>query len=468
MKKIKLKMSVTSAVITAVVLVCVIVLNATISVITDKLPLKIDLTRDKVYEFSQQTKEVMKELTEDVTAYALIPESVNSEYVDYIKEYLDKYKSLGKHFTVKYIDPYKDPAFMQQYNDGEAQAGVGSVIIECKEKFKVVTFDQLYQENSYTGAVQIDMERKVTNAVMSVTGKLNSAKLYYTTGHSEYYPQYLARLLSEEGYTGEELNISVSGIPEDADIIVCTPLSADFTEDEIAALSNFLKNGGKFVMYTTPGMTKLERLDSYIKEWGIELNYDLVIETDEKHAMASGSGLPVPVPELSEHSITEKIKESDAPMVMPTAMSMSKIKSANSAVVTSLMQTTDKAYGKVDLTSSTIDKEQNDKEGPLSLAMISQDSENGGTVVCIGSYLSIESAGVLSEGAYLNGDFTLNLMSYLTGSTADTGIRAKKISAETMTMTQNQVVWAMILLQYVLPLIIILIGLFVWLKRRYK
>lgn len=468
MKKIKLKMGITSAVITAVVLICVIVFNAIISVVTDKLPLKIDLTRDKVYEFSQQTKEVMKNLEDDVTAYALIPESAQSEYIDYIKEYLDKYKALGKHFSVKYVDPYKDPAFMQKYNDGESQAGAGSVIIEYGDKFKVVTFDQLYQENSYTGAVQIDMEKKVTNAVMSVTGKLNSAKIYYLSGHSEYYPQNLAKLLSDEGYSGEELNMAVNGIPEDADVLVCAAPSADFTEDEITALSDFSKRGGRFVLYAAPGMQKLTRLDEYLGEWGISLNYDYVIETDENHALASGSGVPVPAPSVMEHAITQKIKDADSPIVMPSSMSISKIKSANSAVVTSLLETTDKSYGKVDLSSTSIDKAENDKEGPLSLAVISEASETNSAVVCIGSLACVETNGVLSEGAYLNGDFTLNMVSYLAGSNQDSGIRAKQVSAETMTMTQSQVVWAMILLQYVLPALIILAGLIVWLKRRYK
>ena len=91
MKRIKLKMSAMSVLVTVVVLVCVIVVNALVAAVTEKYPLKIDLTKDKVYEFSQRTKEVMKSLDTEITAYALIPEGTQSEYVDYIKQYLGKY-----------------------------------------------------------------------------------------------------------------------------------------------------------------------------------------------------------------------------------------------------------------------------------------------------------------------------------------------------------------------------------------
>ncbi len=134
MKRIKLKMGITSAVITAVVLACIIVFNSIVAIIADKYPLKIDLTRDKVYEFSQQTKDVMKDLEDDIVAYALIPEGTQGEYIDYIKEYLDKYRVLSESFEVKYIDPYENPSFMNGYTDGETQAQVGSVIIECGDK----------------------------------------------------------------------------------------------------------------------------------------------------------------------------------------------------------------------------------------------------------------------------------------------------------------------------------------------
>jgi ABC-type uncharacterized transport system involved in gliding motility auxiliary subunit len=89
-------------------------------------------------------------------------------------------------------------------------------------------------------------------------------------------------------------------------------------------------------------------------------------------------------------------------------------------------------------------------------------------VAVIGSLSAIEAGQIITESAFLNGDFILNSVNYLSGSNSSSDIRAKQISAEKMTMTQNQVVISMLLLQYVLPALIIIIGLIVWLRRRYK
>lgn len=470
MKKIKLKMGITSAVITAVVLACVIVFNLIVSIIADKHPLKIDLTRDRVYEFSEQTEDVMKNLDGEIVAYALIPEGTQGEYIDYIKEYLDKYRVLNENFKIEYIDPYENPSFMNGYSDGETQAQVGSVIIESGEKYEIINFDEIYTQNSFTGAVQIDMEKKVTNAVMTVTGQLSSASVYFTTGHSEYDAQNLKSVLSDEGYKCADINISMEAIPDDAAMIFSAAPMADFTAEERDALDKYIDKGGKFVLLTTPGMQPMERLDAYLEEWGMKLNYDYVIELDQNSALASGTGMPVPAAKMQEHAITQNILSSKSPLVMPDAMSLQVVKSANSAVVSKLLQTSDKSYGKKNIASTTIEKEEGDYEGPLCLAAVSEKIKDDvkSSVTVIGSLSAAEIRGVLTEKAYLNGDFVLNTVSYLCGTQSSGSIRAKEISAQTMTMTQNQVVISALLLQYALPLVIILIGLIVWLRRRYK
>lgn len=470
MKRIKLKMGLTSAVITAVVLACVIVLNAIVGIISDKFPLKMDLTKDSVYEFSEQTKDVMKNLDASITAYALIPDGTSGEYIDYMKEYLDKYKALSKNFKVEYIDPYENPSFMNGYTDGETQAQVGSVIIENGDKYKIVTFNEIYTQNSYTGAVQIDMEKKVTNAVMSVTGQLSGASIYFTTGHNEYDAQNLKALLEDEGYKCADINLSMDKIEDDAAIIFSAAPMADFTAEERDALDKYMDKGGKFVLLTNPGMQKAERLDAYLDEWGINLNYDYVIELDKDSALASGTGLPVPVAKIQEHAVTKNLIDSKSILVMPDTMSLSVKKAANSAVVTKLLTTSDKAYGKKNVNSTTIEKENGDYEGPLCLAAISEKTKDNKTasVTVLSSLSAAEIQGILKEKAYLNGDYVLNTASYLCNTQVSGSIRAKQISAETMTMTQNQVVISAMLLQYVLPVAILLIGLIVWLRRRYK
>lgn len=469
MNKRKIKFGLTSIITLCIVLVCVFVLNSVVSVISDKLPMTIDLTRDKVYKFSEQTNEVMKNLDEEVKAYALIDKNTQSEYIDYIKEYLDKYIALSDNFKVEYVNPYENPAFMQKYNDGDNQAAMGSVIIECGSKFKVITFEQLYQQNSYSGTVQIDMEKKVTNAVMLVTGKLSQANIYFTEGHSEYEGTNFKNFLRNEGYKCDNINLANNDIPEDISILISLAPEADFTEDEIATLDSFMDNGGRYLFVATPGIESIERIDAYLQEWGIKLNYDYVVETDKEKAMGAGNNVPIPVPDLVEHGITEKIKDSGSLLVMPDSMSATLITTKNYSEVKKLLLTSEASYGKKNLYSTTLEKENGDINGPMTIAAISEEAQTkNAAIVFLGSLGALETNGVLEEGAYLNGDFALNIINYLGGSNTDTGIRAKQISPERMTMTQEQILGYGFVLQYIIPLIILIAGLIIWLIRRHK
>jgi ABC-type uncharacterized transport system involved in gliding motility auxiliary subunit len=100
------------------------------------------------------------------------------------------------------------------------------------------------------------------------------------------------------------------------------------------------------------------------------------------------------------------------------------------------------------------------------MSAISEKKEDGtsSAVFVIGSELATEN----TEGAFLNSDFILNAVNYISGIDSAVAIRAKKVSPEKMTMTQKQVNIAAFLLQWILPAVILLAGLVVWLRRRYK
>ena len=77
MKK-KTKFGINALISTIVTVAAVILVNAVISTVAGKIPMKIDLTKDSVYEFSDYTKEVMKKLDKEVNVYALYPSNMNS------------------------------------------------------------------------------------------------------------------------------------------------------------------------------------------------------------------------------------------------------------------------------------------------------------------------------------------------------------------------------------------------------
>lgn len=97
MKSIKTGYKLSSAALTAVVIAAVILLNVLVSAISDKVPLQLDLTKERIYEFSEQTNKIIKAIDEEVKVYALYPESVSNEYLEYAREYLAIFKAEQKY-----------------------------------------------------------------------------------------------------------------------------------------------------------------------------------------------------------------------------------------------------------------------------------------------------------------------------------------------------------------------------------
>lgn len=469
MKSIKTGYKLSSAALTAVVIAAVILLNALVSAISDKVPLQLDLTKERIYEFSEQTNKIIKAIDEEVKVYALYPESVSSEYLEYAREYLAKYSRLNKNIEVTYIDPYENPAFAKKYEKTGETINAGSIIVEAGDRFKVVTLDQLYTQSSYTGSVSIDMEKKMTLAFSYVTMQGADGRIYFTEGHDEQSANGMKTALEGEGYTCEDVNIGMNGIADDASVVVIASPSKDFTGDEVNILDEYMDKGGRLIYVSTPGIPALEKLYSYFGEWGITPNNDMVIETSSSRAYGSGSGMPIPAPELKEHDINTNIINGGLVFMAPYSgsftLSESNIRGASPA---SLLVTSDEAYGKTNLSSETVDKESGDIDGPLNVAAISEMlDETGSKLLVIGSLYSMEYNGILEEASYANGDFLLNAVAYMTENSNPLDIRAKVISSSTLTMNQMQIIVCYIILQYLIPILIIAAGLAVWLRRRY-
>lgn len=460
----KNKLKINAAVTTLAVLICVILLNLVVGAVTDKLPLEIDFTKEKVYDFSDQTKAVMSELEKDVEVYALIPDNATDDYLAYVKEYLSKYESMSDCYSVRYIDPYTEPAFLSKYSQDGDSIDVGSIIVTCGDKFRVISYNSLFEENSYNSAVSIDMETKMTSAVIYVTGHGDEVKVYFTTGHEEIQCSNFMSYLAGEGYACSEINISKTGIPEDASVVVIASPVNDFTLDEIDAVDRFSDGGGQVIVTAPlPGVTMPEQLAAYFADWGIEFGNDQIVENDTSRMINTSYG-PVPAPVILEHEITNKIIKQKLEYVAPESTSIkTHVNNIYGAVHSPLLTTSENAHS---ISNNSL---SGSEKGPFDLMVLATRIAEGGesNLFAIGSLVSIESPVVIGQSTYANSDLILNAVASITNSTTALDIRAKQISSDRLTMTETQVKLTQIILLYILPVLIFVVGIIVWLRRRY-
>ena len=371
---------------------------------------------------------------------------------------------------MKYVDPYVDTAFLSKYESATEQIDMYTIIVECGKNYQVITSDEFITSAYFDDTQSIDLEKQITNAVLLVTEQISESNIYIDVMHtnSEYsdYSKELGAYLVMDGYKCKELNMGTSGIPEDADVIISVAPMYDYTNEEIKLLEEFFSRGGKLLIMGREGLKPLENLDALLLEWGIKMNYDYIIEQGENNLINLGN-IRIPIANYDQqHTITEKLAGSNYPLIMPYAMSVSVVKSTNGSEPTRILTTSEKAYSKKNL--DTYEKEEGDIEGLLGLAAISINMEEKSSgVMVIGSVDGILLQ-LTTNSNYLNKDFLLNSLDYLSGVDQSMDIRAKQITPEEMIVTQKQYKTINIVLVWIIPITIILLGLVIWLRRRFK
>lgn len=463
MKNLNNKYLVSSGIVTALVIVAVVLFNLIASSLTTKFNLKLDLTKHNQYEISQETKEVMKSLDKDVRVMVMGNETEISPITN---EYLQKYAAMSDKFNVEYIDVYKNQVVLNQYQAKGQTISTGDIILECGELYKIVKTSEVYDTTMSlepgADSVSFALESKLTNGLVVVTGLAKETGIYFLEGHGETVLATIKNSIDSMGYKNDVLNLVTSEIPEDAGLLISIVPTADFTADEITKLSKFSDRGGNLFVVYSPGMEKLRNLDAMLLTWGIKPNYDLVLEKD------TGKVLQYEVAMLTDtygHEITDAIRNQSLPLVSYYTSSFEvQSSNVNNAEVTTILETTDLAIGKTNFESTVSDYEEGDKKGPLALSVVAERSSPKKSRLAV-----IGSAGTLQFAEQYEGNSELmsGFVSWLTNNSNGLRIAPKIISQGRVEVTNATLSVMNILLVWVIPVLILVIGIAIWIRRRY-
>ena len=219
-------------------IVVAIAVTVAVNMIVSSLPAdfsSFDLSYAKLYELTDETKEYVKGLEEEVTIYVLNSESSKDSQID---KTLSRYCDLSKKITVTYVDPAKNPYFYQQYTDSAPTDN--SLIVVSEKRSRVIDYYDIYQyeysmnystysyDSTLTG---YDAEGQLTSGLEYVTmdqGKL--PVVYVVSGHGETaIGSGFEETIEKANITMEELDLmTLEAVPEDAQAIIINAPAQDF------------------------------------------------------------------------------------------------------------------------------------------------------------------------------------------------------------------------------------------------
>jgi ABC-type uncharacterized transport system involved in gliding motility auxiliary subunit len=466
-----------AALVTAIVVALVIVVN----ILVDKIPVSIDLTRQKLFSLSEQSVKILQNLDQPVTIYGLFEAGKEPEFIN---EILQKYASTSRQVQVKYIDPFRNPGFLSKYQNSKYPPGENSIVVEMGEKFRVISQYDLFnysapsEENPFAArqAQSLKAEQKLTGAILYLRGE-KTPVVYTLQGHmEEEVPYELQQQLEEENYTFNNLNLLSAGtVPEDADMLLVISPGQDLSDQEEQSIREFLlERGGKafLMMDILSTDAELSNFQGILRSYGVKLERVLVIEEDPGfHLPQFQIGL---IPDFEVHSITADLITNELAMLFPRSQAITELQTKRrSVIVQPFLKTSAKAWGKVDLNDPSLEPSTQDLKGPFNVAVAVTDRGEGESVesrivVTASSFFLYPERGIgIPLKGPGNADLFFNAVSWLYGREGTISIRAKSLLEFPLRMNQLQFfLFAGISVIFV-PLIALIGGLVIWLRRRH-
>lgn len=372
------------AFLTLLVIAIVIVLN----IVATNLNIKLDTTSEQIFSLSDTTKDLAKTLDSPINIYVF--EETGKEET-WLQEILLKYSKLNNNINIVYKDPVLYPTFATDYLNRSTQKiqslPLHSIIVEntTNGKFKIVLASDLMQatndgssSDGQSSGVAITVENAITNALGYVLTDKDGL-LYYTTGHQEITPPPAFSASCEKtNLTTDQINLLSDEMPDPSNsILAILSPHADFTQEEVDKVIEFLSAGGKAIITLDVDVAKLSVFEQILSYYGVAHEDGIAIETNSKNMT---SVYPTYLlPNKGTHDIIKNMTASSTTIILPNATGFKALTDARTTLnITPLLTTSDNAYLKTDFANlSTLTKEAGDIDGPITLAYAIEDSSSG-------------------------------------------------------------------------------------------
>lgn len=451
----------------------VVAIIAVVNVILGELPgtwTSLDLTSQKLYSLTDQTKEFAAGMTEDAAIYVIVKED-NCDTL--LKQTLERYDDLTDHITVEYVDPTVNPRFHTQYTD--ASISMNSLIVVSDKRSKVIDYSDIYEYsydyNTYASSVTgYDGEGQITSALAYVTSD-DMPKLYITEGHGEYtLSATFTSGLEKENVDYETINLmDYDAVPEDAACLLINAPHSDFSTDDRDKVIDYLEQGGKVVAIASHTDSQLTNYEGILSHMGMSVAEGMVVEQDQQNYYQNPFYL---LPTIKYNDYTSGIYNNYyifAPFSRGILIADEEAEGMN---YNTFLSTSEDAFSRVDLTDSGLSRGENDIAGPFAIGVKADkliSLEDGGTVTGILVVLGCEQlftddANLMVSGA--NQMLFNNIIGSFSNHDVSVAIAAKQYEMSSLMVSQSNIAAIGVAVTVVLPLGCLIAGFIIWFRRR--
>ena len=468
-----------SVLVSVVVIALVVLMNMIVGQIPTKYT-QFDISTGKLYTIGNDTKNVLKNLEQDITIYYVVQSGSEDSNIEKL---LEQYEANSKHIKVVKKDPVVYPSFVTNYSeDGIAE---NSLIVECGDRNKIVAYSTIYEStvdySTYQQSVSgFDGEGQITSAISYVTSD-SLPTVYYVEGHNEVdIPASLESRIEKANVELKSLSLlTAEEVPEDAAGLLLNSPGEDYSKEEAEKVVKYLASGGRAMILTDYVGKDMPNYQSILNTYGIEVVDGIVVESDKNHYVQMPYYL---VPNISYTDVTSDMTGGSQYVLLSGCQGFTVSEDERDTVdVSQILTTSDGAYVKTDPQKmTTYDKEDGDVDGPFTVAAAitetvstegtgdeAENTEDGQTddngketrIVCFASSSVLDEA---FNNTVADGNYTLytNSLNWLvdTDETATVSIASKSMETQYLTVTAAKGAFCSIALCFILPAACLIAG----------
>lgn len=278
--------------------------------------------------------------------------------------------------------------------------------------------------------------------------------------------------LAAIGYADRALATpAITAIPDDCAVVADVGPRSGYSPDEVRLLQGYLARGGRLLLMYDPEFPATPELQALLAQASVEVGTGIVLDATN-HAGADDE--KVVVPYYPPHPITEQVALTVLPGPRPLRL-LGKIPDIQAtALITTSQDSTVRAGATATATLASAQPvgapqaKADAARGPRTLAVALEGKwPDGGPnkfrLVLVGS-ASFATNAFFPYAS--NGDLAVSMIRWLAGDTGRPKLKPINYSLPEVRLTHHEMQATFLVIEILLPLSVILLGLFVWRRRR--